>query len=238
MKLQFPDHLPGKFLLSLLVIPLMILLSVIADAQELIPEDSKHHKTIVVGFVGGMRSPDDPTQGVVSIGKRLSHLNYPELQVEIYRHWHWRSAYQLICEKVDRDQNGNLSKAEIALAPKVVIYGHSLGGWAVIKLSRRLEKAGVPVHLTVQIDSVGAGDETIPKNVKTAVNYYQRNNLLLKGEKRIRAEDETRTTIAGNFLIDDTNHESLARQSEISDFITDRVQLLRAHPTEKPGKRR
>lgn len=183
----------------------------------------KSCKTIVIGFVGGMRSPDDLTQGVVQIGNRLRSFNYPDLQVKIYSHWHWREAYKFICQNMAQTRNHNLSKEEIEPAPKLVIYGHSLGGWAVIKLSRRLEKAGIPVGLTVQIDSVGIGDEIVPVNVMLAANFYQRTVWPVRGEKSIRAENESKTKIVGNFLIKKVGHEALAREHEISDFIVEKA---------------
>ena len=183
-------------------------------------------KTIVVGFVGGMRSPEDVKQGVVQIGNRLKSFNDSGLQVKIYSHWHWREAYHFIYQNLNQNRNQNLSPDEIESLPKIVLYGHSLGGWAVIKLSRRLAKAGIPVALTVQIDSVGLGDEVIPKNVKVAANFYQRTRWLLRGEKQIRAEDEKQTAIVGSFLIKKVGHEALAREAEISDFIVGKVRSL------------
>ena len=56
--------------------------------------------------------------------------------------------------------------------------------------------------LTVQVDSVGRGDKTIPPNVRRAANLFQRDGLLIKGEREIRAEDPAKTTIAGNFRFD------------------------------------
>lgn len=186
-------------------------------------QTSKPCKTITIGFVGGMRSPEDLKQGVVQIGNRLKSFNYTDLQVKIYSHWHWRDAYKLIYQNIDQDRNNNLSKEEIELGPKIVVYGHSLGGWAVIKLSRRLEKAGIPVELTVQLDSVGMGDEIVPVNVKVAANFYQRTVWPIQGEKSIRAEDNSKTKIVGNFLIKKVGHEALAREAEISDFIVEKV---------------
>jgi len=61
---------------------------------------------------------------------------------------------------------------------------------------------GVPVLLTVQVDSVGRNDATIPSNVAAAANLYQKEGLLVRGEPVIRAEDPARTTIIGNFLFD------------------------------------
>src|SRR5262249_43932820 len=99
-------------------------------------------KVIVIGFVGGMRSPDDVKQGVVQIGHRLDNLSQPDLKVNIYRHWFWRRAYDWLYQTLDLNHDKQLSKEELALMPRIVIYGHSLGGWAVNKLSRKLAHAG------------------------------------------------------------------------------------------------
>ncbi len=183
-------------------------------------------QTMVVGFVGGMRSPDDQKQGVVQIGNRLRNPQQPALQVKIYRHWFWRNAYKSIYQRFDLNRDKKLSPQELDRAPKLVIYGHSFGGWAVIKLTRKLAKAGIPVELTVQIDTVGIGDEVVPANVKFAANFYQRSLWLLRGEKQIRSKDESKTTILGNYLIKSVGHEALAREATISDFITTRVRSL------------
>ena len=218
---------PARKLSTLLTAVVLIhFVSLLTRAQTLIVENSTPCKTVVIGFVGGMRSPDDLSQGVVQIGNRLKNLNQANLQVRTYSHWHWKQAYREICQNIDQNQDGALSKEEIRRAPKIVIYGHSLGGWAVLKLSRKLEKKGIPVELTVQIDSVGIGDEMVPGNVRSAVNYYQRTLPILRGEKRIRAEDKKKTDVEGNFLIRDVGHEGLARRTEISDFIIANVRRL------------
>ena len=211
-----------KLFLAVMIFFLFGFLPTSANAQSSV-SDEESCPLMVIGFVGGMRSPDDKQQGVVQIGNRLRNLNQPMLQVKIFRHWFWRSAYNFIYQSLDRNHDKKLSQEEIALAPKIVVYGHSLGGWAVIKLTRKLEKIGVPVELTVQIDTVGIGDEVVPANVKSAANFYQRSLWLLRGEKKIRSADEKNTTIVGNFLIHHTGHEALAREALISDFITTKV---------------
>ena len=48
-------------------------------------------------------------------------------------------------------------------------------------LARALEKDGIPVLLTVQVDSVaklGKNDTTIPANVAQAANFYQPHGLV------------------------------------------------------------
>jgi hypothetical protein len=181
---------------------------------------------MVIGFVGGLRSPEDKYQGVVQIRDRLRSLDCAGLTANSYNHFHWRKAYKNAFQEIDLDRNGSLSDAEIRQAPKIIIYGHSLGGWAVIKLARRFEKAHIPVELTAQIDTVGIGDEVAPGNVKFAVNYYQRTQWPIRGEKRIRPEMGSSTNVIDNVLIQRVGHEALARETQISDFITDKVRAL------------
>jgi len=205
---------------------LLLAFTPIRSSAQVPAGESGPCKTMVIGFVGGMRSPEDLSQGVVQIGNRLRGLDQNGLEVNIYSHWHWRKAFELIRERIDQNLDNSLSKKEIEQAPKIIIYGHSLGGWAAIKLTRRLNQARIRVELAVQLDTVGPGDAVVPSNVKFAANFYQRTMWPLRGEKKIRAEDERRTKIVGNFLVPETGHEALARKAEISDFITETISQL------------
>lgn len=85
---------------------------------------------------------------------------------------------------------------------RVLLFGHSWGASAVITLSRKLERQGIPVQLTVQVDSVAKpfqNDQVIPSNVLQAANFYQARGLI-HGRSRIIPSDPSRTTIIGNFL--------------------------------------
>jgi hypothetical protein len=59
---------------------------------------------------------------------------------------------------------------------------------------------GIPILLTVQIDSVGVHDDLIPGNVHAAVNFYQHDPFTaVHGRRETRAADPSRTAILGNF---------------------------------------
>jgi hypothetical protein len=79
----------------------------------------------------------------------------------------------------------------------------------VVIVARELEKDGVPVLLTIQVDSVskpGSDDRLIPANVAQAVNFYQLDGVL-HGQREIVAADPSRTRILGNFRsVYKTNH--------------------------------
>src|SRR6266542_2492001 len=110
----------------------------------------------------------------------------------------------LIRRAFDRNRDGQLDAQERA-GVRLILYGQSFGGAAVVKLARELERTGVPVLLTVQVDSVGRGDGIIPANVARAANLFQRNGLFIRGEPKIRAQDPSSTTIIGNFDFDYRN---------------------------------
>jgi len=85
---------------------------------------------------------------------------------------------------------------------RIVLFGHSWGASSVVTLSRKLERAGIPVMLTIQIDSVAKpfqNDSLIPANVLEAVNFYQTHGLI-HGRQKIVPADPAHTTILGNFL--------------------------------------
>jgi hypothetical protein len=97
-----------------------------------------------------------------------------------------RLALKLVRNAFDRDRDGRLDERERASA-RLVVYGRSSGGAAVVKFARQLEGLGVPVLLTVQVDSLGRDDKVIPSNVGRAANLFRRDGLIIKGEREIRA---------------------------------------------------
>ena len=135
-----------------------------------------------------------------------AHLrkDYPSgVYVEVLENHRREKAYADILRLVDTDGNGKLSTEEKRNA-RIILYGHSWGASEVVTLARELEKQGIPVLLTVQVDSVsklGENDKVIPANVAEAANFYQLNGLL-HGEPQIRAADPARTHIIGNFRFD------------------------------------
>ena len=156
---------------------------------------------LVVGFMGGRESWDNHKRGVRKLALKLRAMNLPGVHVETVENKKRRLAVELIRNAFDRDRDGRLDERERASA-RVIVYGQSFGGAAVVKLARQLKEMGVPVLLTVQTDSVGRGDKVIPSNVRRAANLFQRDGLIIKGEREIRAEDPTKTTIVGNFKFD------------------------------------
>jgi hypothetical protein len=104
---------------------------------------------------------------------------------------------------LDTDHDGILSVEEKQDA-RIILYGHSWGASESITLARQLKKDGIPVLLTIQVDSVskiGQNDVVIPNNVAQAANFYQPSGIL-HGRRKIRPADPTHTRIIGNFRFD------------------------------------
>ena len=161
----------------------------------------KENDVLIIGFMGGRESWDNDKRGVRKLALRLRAMNLPGVHVETVENRKRKLAIKLIQNALDRDRNGVLDKHERTSA-RLIIYGQSFGGAAVVKLARQLKEIDLPVLLTVQVDSVGRGDKKIPSNVSRAANLFQRNGLFIKGEREIRAEDPGKTTIIGNFRFD------------------------------------
>lgn len=158
---------------------------------------------IIVGFVGGLVRHDDAVHSEVQIAADL-RKKYPEgVHVETFENRRMPEARKMILSILDIDHDGKLSDFEKRSA-RIILYGHSWGAAAVVTLARDLQKVGVPVLLTVQVDSVaksGQNDALIPENVAEAVNFYQPDGWL-RGQPQIHAADPAHTKILGNFRSD------------------------------------
>jgi hypothetical protein len=158
---------------------------------------------IVVGFMGGRVGRDDAMHTEVQLAKRLSAAYPSALQVRMFENRHGEQARREILRLLDTDQDGSLSAEEKSDA-RIAIFGHSWGGSETVTLARALGQAGIPILLTVQVDSVqkpGEDDASIPANVSQAINFYQSAGLV-HGRSKIRAADASRTRILGNFRLD------------------------------------
>lgn len=153
---------------------------------------------LVIGFQGGREPWDNEKRNVRQLALKLRSMRMNGVHVETVENQKRALALQLIRNALDRSQDGQLDAAE-RRSVRIILYGQSFGGAAVVKLARELETLEIPVLLTVQVDSVGRGDGVIPPNVACAANLYQDDGFFIRGEKPIRAQDPARTTILGNF---------------------------------------
>jgi hypothetical protein len=158
---------------------------------------------IVIGFVGGFISHDNLVHGGVQLAARL-RKDYPcGVYVRVFENHRGENARREVLRLLDTNHDGMLSDEEKQNA-RIIIYGYSWGGSETVALARKLQRDGIPVLLTIQVDSVakfGEDDSLIPSNVAQAANFYQPNGLI-HGRPQIRAADPFRTQILGNYRFD------------------------------------
>ena len=158
---------------------------------------------IVIGFVGGFVHHDNPRQSPVQLAQHIQNNSPQGTFVRIFENRHRSDAYKTVLRLLDSDHDGSLSADEKSQA-RIILFGHSWGASAVVMLARELNRAGIPVLLTVQVDSVHKPwqqDELIPANVAAAVNFYQPHGLV-HGRPMIAAADPAKTEILGNYRFD------------------------------------
>jgi pimeloyl-ACP methyl ester carboxylesterase len=158
---------------------------------------------IMVGFAGGFVRHDNPRHGPVRLAQHIRQ-NLPQgASIQVFENRHRKAAYRSILRLLDTNHDGVLSEQEKSQA-HIILFGHSWGASAVVLLSRQLDRARIPVLLTVQVDSVEKpwqSDKIIPDNVAQAVNFYQPHGLI-HGRSRIIAADDSKTQILGNYRYD------------------------------------
>ena len=176
----------------------------VATAQKL---PALPGQLIVIGFMGGNVRADNLVHREALVAKELQQ-SYPlGLHAAVFANSDWKNALRTVLQLLDASGKG-LPSADEKKAARIVIYGHSWGASETVTLARRLNQLGIPVLLTIQVDSVeklNENDGSIPPNVREAVNFYQTEGLL-HGRSLIAAMDPKQTTILGNYEMSYRNH--------------------------------
>jgi hypothetical protein len=157
---------------------------------------SSQPAVVVVGFTGGREPRDSAISGVVRLGRAVAARHEPAVSVLLYNNADWRDAV--------RDVVAGTPRSDTA-APRVVVYGHSLGAGAITRFARGLDRAGMAVDLAVYIDAFGWRNPRVPPNVRHAVNFYQRSGLLrglpLRGKRILQPESPSSTAVLGSYRL-------------------------------------
>ena len=201
----------SRRLLQFLPIIALVFCAAPAKAQDAARAVTGQHESqpaqaIVIGFMGGNVAPDDPTRNELIICGRLRE-SFPTAYFEIFENRRFEDAHQKILQMLGIQPGTGAATTQPSETknqkPKIILYGHSWGASAVVTLAEELQRDGIPVALTIQVDSIqkkGQQDAVIPANVARAVNFYQPDGFL-HGRPEIRAADPTQTQILGNFRV-------------------------------------
>jgi hypothetical protein len=173
------------------------------NAAPLASETTAVPSNIVIGFVGGFVGHDNLHHGPVQLAEQIRRTVPKDTYIRVFENRRRKQAYEAIVRLLDTNHDGVLSGQEKARA-RIILFGHSWGASAAVLLARDLRREGVPVLLTVQVDSVAKAwqnDSVIPDNVAEAVNFYQPHGII-HGRARIMAADPAKTEILGNYRTD------------------------------------
>jgi hypothetical protein len=155
---------------------------------------------LVIGFMGGRIHAGNLAHGEARLAQDLDQ-RYPEtVHALTFANHREHEALRTVLELLDTSRDGRLSDSE-KNAARIILFGHSWGASEAVHFARELDRRGIPVLLTIQVDSVeksGENDGFIPSNVREAINFYQTEGLL-HGRQVIQAIDPTRTTILGSY---------------------------------------
>ena len=180
--------------------PVIAALRLVCLRERLEAEDITLSNVIVIGFVGGFVRHDDVRHPEVKFAGLLRERYPSAVHAEVFSNHDGKKALRRVLQLLDTNRDGVLTAGEEEQA-SIIIYGHSWGGSQAVTLARQLGQRGVPVLLTIQVDSVhkpGHDDAVIPPNVRNAINFYQTKGLI-HGRSSVRAADSSHTNIIGNF---------------------------------------
>ena len=184
-------------------------------------------KIVYAGFVGALETAGRKGSGVVQIRDTLRGPEYSDVCAESFIPIDWNSGLNWILKHFPCHP-GPLTPEQLATAPSVILVGHSTGGWAMLTVARDLRDRNIPVELTIQIDSVGITDTTVPRNVKSGAIFHARDILMFMTTKNLRTEDPVHTKIVANVLVKGANHLSVTRDPLIKMLVLETVESLRA----------
>ncbi len=155
---------------------------------------------IVIGFMGGHVRAGNLVHREALLARDLERRYPNAVRAMTFANSDEAAALHSVLDLLDTDKNGQLSNNE-KNAARIVLFGHSWGASEAVNLAQELDRLGIPVLLTIQVDSVrkhGEDDGSIPANVREAINFYQTEGML-HGRRSIEAIDPTRTKILGSY---------------------------------------
>jgi hypothetical protein len=185
------------------VLAILLFPSIAAAVTTPATQSDSQVSTIVIGFVGGFVNADNQHHGPVQLAQRVRKTAPQGTYIRIFENRRRRQARNTILHLLDTNHDRILSAEEKSHA-RIILFGHSWGASATVALARELQQQGIPVLLTVQVDSVAKpwqNDSNIPANVAEAVNFYQTEGII-HGRRQITAADPSKTQILGNYLLD------------------------------------
>lgn len=189
-------------------------------------ENSAGCRIIYLGIVGALEPANNKHSGIVQIRETLEGKQFSDVCAKSVSPYVWTEGRDWLMQHFP-PHSGALTPQELQHSPKVILVGHSMGGWAIMSVARDLRDRDIPVELTVQVDSVGLADYTIPRNVKSAAIFHANDVLMFMTTKHVRLEDPAHTKIVADVKVAGANHQSITRDPRIREMVMNMVASLR-----------
>jgi hypothetical protein len=189
-------------------------------------ETPQNCKIIFLGFVGALEPAGNKYSGVVRIRKTLQGKEYSDVCANSFSPYVWTEGRDWLLKHFPA-HSGPLTPEELQRSPKVILIGHSMGGWAMMSVARELRSRDIPVELTIQMDSVGITDYTIPKNVKSCAIFHANDMLMFMTTKHVKREDPNYTNVVADVNVAGAGHQSITRDPRIRELVMATVESLR-----------
>jgi len=183
-------------------------------------------KILYAGFVGAMETSHRKGSGVVQLRNTLNGPGYTDVCAESFIPLSWESCRDWIVSRLPGNSEPR-GGAESADPPRIIMVGHSTGGWAMIEVARYLRDRGIPIELVVLLDSVGISDRTVPRNVREIAVFRSGSILRILTTKNFRMEDQQETTLVANVVAKKASHLSITRDPRVRDLVLGTVDELR-----------
>jgi hypothetical protein len=181
---------------------------------------------LYAGFVGAMETSGHKGSGIVQIRDTLRGPDYTDVCAKSFLPYNPSAGYDWILSHFP-SHTGPLSEDELQRSPRIILAGHSTGGWAMLSVARELKDKNIPVELTIQVDSVGIDDVTVPSNVKEGAIFHANDMLMFMTTKRLKLEDAAKTKIVANILVKNASHLSITRDPRIRALVVNKIDHLR-----------
>ena len=123
--------------------------------------------------------------------------------VQAFENGHRERTMHAILTQLGADRSGMLLEDQKRQA-RIILYGHSRSGSAMVELARKLEKSRILELLAVQVDGLrrsGVDDRVIPPNIARAANGDPPDGMV---HEEIRAADPSE--ILANFCFEYKQH--------------------------------
>ncbi len=129
----------------------------VAQMQDVALRETDASPALVIGFVGGFVHSDDLRHEEVQIAHQIQATYGNGVHVLIFENRQRAQAHKLILDQLNAEDR-KLTDEE-KRSTRLILFGHSWGASAVVSLARELQQDGIPVLLTIQVDSVTKNGE-------------------------------------------------------------------------------